>query len=220
MGFIINPIMGRDRLFWSRIFPVMGNRLKFYRENQRMTHEQAGEAMGVSRSQFIKLERNERRLTLDYIERAAAAFGVSPADIISDPPGPIEVPLMGFVGAGAEIEPEFEQVPPEGLDQIRIPFQLPDEMIAFQIRGDSMLPVYRDGMVLIVYREQRRPPEWFFGREAVVRTDDGRRFVKTVMRGNPTTLYSTNAPPIENITPVWLGEIFAILPRESLGNGG
>ena len=129
-----------------------------------------------------------------------------------------EVPLMGYVGAGAEVQPDFEQVPPDGLDQIHIPFPLPGEMIAFQISGDSMLPVYREGMVLIVYREQKRPSEWFFGREAVVRTEEGRRFVKTIMRGNPTTLYSTNAPPIENAVPVWLGEIFAILPRESLGN--
>lgn len=184
-----------------------------------MTHEQAGEAMGISRSQFIKLERGERRLNLDYIERAAAAFGVTSADIISDDPVPTDVPLMGYVGAGAEVMPDFEQVPPEGLDQIHIPFPLPGEMIALQIRGDSMLPVYRDGMVLIVYRDQNRPTEWFFGREAVVRTADGKRFVKTIMRGNPTTLYSTNAPPIENAVPVWLGEIFAILPRESLGNG-
>ncbi|MAU19194.1 MAG: XRE family transcriptional regulator [Martelella sp.] len=220
MGNIDNPKMGRDRFFQPRIFPAMGNKLKLFREKARMTHEQAGEAMGVSRSQYIKLERNERRLNLDYIERAASAFGVSPADIISDDPPPSNVPLVGYVGAGAEVQPEFEQVPPEGLEQIHIPFALPAEMIAFQIRGDSMLPVYRDGMVLVVYREQRRPGEWFFGKEAVVRTEDGRRFVKTIMRGNPTTLYSTNAPPIENAVPVWLGEIFAILPRESLGNGG
>lgn len=127
------------------------------------------------------------------------------------------VPLMGFIGAGAEIMPEFEQVPPEGLDQINIPFLLPAEMIALQVRGDSMLPVYKDGHIIIVYAEQKRPIQAFFGEEAAVRTSDGRRFLKTIMRGqgNAVTLTSFNAAPIENVQLEWVGEIFATLPKPS-----
>ena len=32
------------------------------------------------------------------------------------------VPIMGRVGAGASIEPEHEQVPPEGLGEVELPF--------------------------------------------------------------------------------------------------
>jgi repressor LexA len=54
--------------------------------------------------------------------------------------GGTTVKLVGYLGAGAVVEPDYEQVPPEGLDQIEIPFNLPDEMIAFKVRGDSNAP--------------------------------------------------------------------------------
>ncbi|WP_245463136.1 XRE family transcriptional regulator [Mesorhizobium sp. M2A.F.Ca.ET.043.02.1.1] len=129
-----------------------------------------------------------------------------------------EIPLMGYLGAGAEVEPDFEQVPPEGLDQVSIPFPLPDEMIAFKVRGVSMLPVFKDGTIIVVYRDQKKPLESFYGEEAAVRTSDGRRFIKTIMRGSGggVNLISWNAAPIEEVSVDWIGEIFAVLPPSVL----
>jgi repressor LexA len=196
------------------MLPAMGNKLKSLREERGWTHEKAAEEMGVSRSQFIKLERGERRMTIDYVNQAAKAFGIRAADVIDDPEENV-VPLMGYIGAGSEILPEFEQIPPEGLDQIHVPFPLPDDMIALEVRGDSMLPVYKDGHVVIVYAEQKRPLSAFYGEEAAVRTSDGRRFLKTIMKGSNghVTLTSFNAAPIENVGLEWIGEIFAAIPR-------
>jgi phage repressor protein C with HTH and peptisase S24 domain len=130
------------------------------------------------------------------------------------------VPLMGYLGAGAEVEPDHEQVPPEGLDQVDLPFPVPDEMVAFRVRGNSMLPVFKDGATIVVYREQKRPLESFYGEEAAVRTSDGRRFIKTIIKGGePGTvnLLSWNDPmPIENVHLVWIGEIFSILPPRGI----
>src|SRR5262245_42868476 len=66
------------------------------------------------------------------------------------------VPIMGYIGAGAEIEPEYEQVPPDGLDQVELALVLPDNAIGLQVRGDSMLPQYNEGAVIVVHREQTR----------------------------------------------------------------
>jgi len=128
------------------------------------------------------------------------------------------VPIMGYLGAGSEVEPEYEQVPPEGLDQIDVPFPLPAEMIAFTVRGNSMMPVFKDGHVIVVYKDQTKPLDRFYGEEAAVRTSDGRRFIKTIMRGQNGTvnLLSWNAAPIENVHLEWIGEIFGVFPRSAL----
>lgn len=127
------------------------------------------------------------------------------------------VPLMGYVGAGAKIKPDFGEMPPDGLGFIEIPFPMPADMVAFRVRGDSMLPVYREGHIIIACRNQTKPLEAFYGEEAVVQTSDGRRFIKTIMRGvNGVNLISWNATPIEDVKLKWIGEIFAVLPRQAL----
>lgn len=129
------------------------------------------------------------------------------------------VPVMGRVGAGATIEPEFDQVPPDGLFEVKLPFPVPDEMIGLEIEGDSMLPVYRAGDVIVVWREQRRGTEDFLGELAAVRTEDGRRFLKTIMRGSQRGLYrleSFNARPVEDVAIAWVGEIHVIVPARQV----
>lgn len=143
-------------------------------------------------------------------------------DAEDQPADSFAVPIMGFLGAGAEVEPDYEQVPPDGLDQIHVPFQMPDDMIAFKVRGESMLPVYKDGAVIITYREQKKPLHAFYGEEAAVRTSDGRRFIKMIMRGPDDTvnLLSHNASPIEGVRLEWIGEIFAVMPPGALRSVG
>ncbi len=170
--------------------------------------------MSISRSQYIKLERGERRLTEDYINRAATAFQVTTNEILEDP---VDVPVMGYVGAGAMIEPDFEQIPEDGLYQITLPFAVPDEMLAFVIKGDSMLPRYDDGDVIVVWREQRRNFESFYGEEAAIRTSDGRRYLKQIVCSNGgVMLMSWNAKPIENVNLEWIGEIYATIRASQL----
>lgn len=185
------------------------------------TAKAAADRFGFNYNTYSQHERG-----LVGITRAAAsyarAYNVSEAWLLTGE-GESDsrvVPLVGYLGAGAEIDPDYEQVPPEGLDQIDVPFPLPDDMVAFKVRGVSMLPVFKPDSIIIVYREQKKPIESFFGEEAAVRTSEGKRYIKTINRGTvPGTvnLISWNDPsPIENQRLEWVGEIFAVLPQSSL----
>jgi repressor LexA len=126
------------------------------------------------------------------------------------------VPVMGRVGAGAVIEPEHEQVPPEGLGEVELPFPISEETIAFEVAGDSMLPKYENGDVIVVFREQRHSISSFYGEEAAVRLKTGERYLKTIERGNSPSLVnltSFNAKPILGVKLEWIGEICVTLPR-------
>lgn len=188
------------------------------------TMKSLSQAAGLNDSYVRDMLQRNRQPTVDKFTRLTALLHTTVAEIMGTEEtaagsGQSIVPLMGYVGAGAEVEPDFEQVPEVGLEQISVPFPLPADMIALQIKGDSMLPQFRDGAVLVVYREQRRSLESFYGEEAAVRTTDGRRFIKTVMRGSQpgrVNLISWNASPIENVHLAWIGEIFTVFPARSL----
>src|SRR5450631_3146771 len=126
------------------------------------------------------------------------------------------VTIMDRVSAEATIEPEHEQVPPEGLGEVELPFPIAEETVAFEVAGDSMLPKYENGDIIVVYRDQRHPVASFYGEEAAVRLKTGERYLKTIERGKSPALVnltSFNAKPINGVKLEWIGEICVTLPR-------
>ena len=127
-------------------------------------------------------------------------------------PGNI-VQVVGRIGAGAEILPEFEQIPPEGLYEIEVPFPIANDAIAFQVEGDSMWPRYDPGDVIICWRQGTNVDE-VVGWEAAVRTTDGKRYLKRIQRGGSSgtfDLESHNAAPIRGVRIEWAAEIKGVV---------
>lgn len=122
---------------------------------------------------------------------------------------PTPVRVMGRIGAGAEIMPEFEQLPPEGLFEIETIVPVPPGSIAFEVEGDSMWPRYDPGDVVLCWREGTNAEE-VVGWEAAVRTADGRRYLKRILKGSaPGTfdLESHNGPPIRGVKLDWVAHV-------------
>lgn len=113
--------------------------------------------MGISRGQFIKLERGERQLTDRTIALAAKAFGVSKGEIVDDTSKPLHSPskgtveelpagdaftfakVDGSVQAGAFLALEaFDDDLGEVVSAPRDPAFPFARQIAYRVKGDSM----------------------------------------------------------------------------------
>ncbi len=182
-------------------------RLKLARE--RAGYKDAAEAarrFGWPEGTYRGHENGSRNFTKKGAERYARAFRVSPEWLflgIGDD-GKKPVPLVGFVGAGAEV---FAVDDGGALDEVDPPPGVGPNAVAVRVRGDSMYPRYLDGDILIY--DEHTPIANANGQECVVALPDGRRFVKIVRRqpDGYVTLESWNAPPMHNLAPDWVANI-------------
>ena len=81
-----------------------------------------------------------------------------------------------------------------------------------------MWPRYNAGDV-VVCSDAEHDPALITGREAAVRTGDGKRFLKTIRRGSSQNTYdleSHNAPPIRDVAIAWASPILMMLPNPKL----
>lgn len=188
----------------------MGNHLRALREKAGLSQDALAKRMGTTRSQLVKLERGERRLTEKWIERAATALGV-PMSMIIDVG---TVPLVGFVGAGAALVYHHEGT--GDLDEVDAPPQAGPGMVAVQVKGDSMRGRADDGWVLY-YADRREPvTDDLLNELCVVGLADGRIMVKNLQRGQSPGLfhlYSSNSDPIFDQAVTWAAKVVWIKPR-------
>jgi SOS-response transcriptional repressor LexA len=130
-------------------------------------------------------------------------------DGVWDPASDNLVRVVGRIGAGAEIQPEFEQFSPDSPYEIEVPFPVSTDAIAFQVEGDSMWPRYDPGDMVICW-PQGTNAEDVIGREAAVRTTDSKYYLKRIQRGAASgtlDLESHNAAPIRSVRIAWAAEV-------------
>lgn len=168
-------------------------------------------------STYASHENGQTPVPVDAAEVYGRAYKVSPGWILTgdlDPTNYRIIKVMGRVGTGSVITPEEEQVPPEGLSQVDVPFPLPEDAIAFEVDGTSMLPRYEAGD-LVVCLNRYTDPELLIGRQVVVKTGDGKRYLKKLRQGRKKgtfDLESFNADPIEGVKVAWAAEVRLIVP--------
>jgi phage repressor protein C with HTH and peptisase S24 domain len=83
MGTASKPILGatakKRRQARSR---RMKNRISEIRNARKISQDRLAELVGTGRSQIVKLERGERRLTVEWMERIARALQCEPAELL------------------------------------------------------------------------------------------------------------------------------------------
>lgn len=170
------------------ISPLMGNDLRDLRTARDWTHDHAANEMGISRSQFIKLERGERGLTERTIALAAKAFGVSRARVMGEaevspaeadaapsPPsnasrpeeaGQVDIARfkgprnVPVLGTGVGGDEGDFRFNGQRIDHAPRPPGIADrlDVYAIYVVGDSMAPAYEDGTLIYVDPHRRPAP--------------------------------------------------------------
>lgn len=140
--------------------------------------------------------------TLESIGLIAEALGTSIDEFL----GVGTVPVVGFVGAGGEIAFNDDFQKGDGLYHVDPMPDMPSGMIGLEVRGDSMLPLFRDGYVAFILRRQDGVENGALRDWAVARLTDGRTLLKQIRRSaqpGKFDLLSLNADPIEGVDLLW-----------------
>jgi phage repressor protein C with HTH and peptisase S24 domain len=119
------------------------------------------------------------------------------------------VKVMGFIEDGAEIK---DQVPPKGPTRVELPFSFPENIIAYQVRGNALWPRYEPGDVILCWDREREPGD-LIGRE-VVAVAPGQRYLKRLGQGTRKgtfDLQSFNAEPIRGVRVSSVHEVLAVV---------
>ncbi len=150
------------------------------------------EATGASIEQFTGFLN-------DHPQAAALPEGVFP-------PQSSAIPLLGFAQAGAGGFFDDGGFPAgQGWDEVEFPVA-PDRksgVYALEVQGDSMLPLYRDGDVLIVEpsAQVRR------GDRVVVKTREGEVMAKVLLRQTPRAIELLSLNPEHSNRSFEMGDI-------------
>lgn len=114
------------------------------------------------------------------------------------------VPLIGFAQAGSEGYFDNAGFPAgQGWEEIDVSAGIGDGAYALTVHGDSMLPLYRDGDVLIVDPGVRCRP----GDRIVTRTRCGEVMAKILKRAGPGGIVLSSLNPIHLDRAFCAGEI-------------
>ena len=146
----------------------------------------------------------------DTLLRLADTLGVTESWLRYEVgPAVTNIPVVGRVASGESFVP-FDDAPMGGGYE-ELDFNLVDpDPIAVEVRGESMLPVYRPGDYLICSRRRGADLQEALNKDCVVRTSENEGYIKKLVQGsraNTYTLVSYNAAPIENQKLFWAAPI-------------
>lgn len=149
---------------------------------------------GVSYEQLKNLAQGKSKSTnVDDALRIAAAFSSSLEDFLDynfDKSPSLTISIAGKVGAGASV-PVFDAYEKGGGPQVECPPGLsPHGIVAVEIEGDSMEPVYSDGDLLFYSRDTHDGvPDDVIGHRCVCEDEDGMGWVKQIKPGDEPGLF-------------------------------
>lgn len=178
---------------------------------------------GVSYEQLKNLKQGKsQRTNVDDAMKVAAAFGVTLEQFYRGQYAPDmpSVAAAGRVGAGARVDLVDAYAKGDGLYRVVVPDGLsPRGLVAVEVEGNSMAPIYQPGTVLFYSREVVGVPSEAIGRICVCEDEAGQAWVKVVRVGREEGTFSLISlnPESENLHGVklkWAAPVKYSLPPD------
>jgi len=163
-------------------------------EKSDKSMRQVARDAGVSYEQLKNLAQGKAKSTnVDDAVRIAASFGTTLEEFLDGQTGAAGNPtiaIAGKVGAGASV-PVFDAYEKGTGPQVECPPGLsPHGIVAVEVEGDSMEPVYSDGDILFYSRNGHDAvPTDDIGHRCVCEDEDGMGWVKQVKAGDEPGLF-------------------------------
>lgn len=167
---------------------------------------------GLSKGYIHSILKQGRTPSVEAFLAVAEAAGVEPAWLLfGDDRFQLSYPIVGEAVDGES----WRQIATTGrVDRAKFePGPDAGDMIVIAVRGDANAPAYRDGDVLFCSRQRGNLHNLIVRRDCLLRTRDGRDFLKHVVAGKRPgtfTLRSINNPvaePIEDVVLQWAAPI-------------
>lgn len=167
--------------------------LEFALKNTGQSLREVTAKADVSYEQYKSfLQGKSRSTNVDDAVKIAKSFGVSMEDFLLGRVVPTAtIAIAGKVGAGAHV-PVFDAYEKGDGPQVEAPPCLPTSgIVAVEVEGDSMEPVYNAGDLLFYTRlSADSVPDDVIGQKCVCEDIDGNGWVKLVKLGSARGLYN------------------------------
>lgn len=197
--------------------PKYPNGLAEALERAGVSASELARLLGTNRQNVSRWANGERELLPPVAEQIAPLLRTTSAALLLLKTTEVfRVPLGGRIVGGGVIDVSTAQDEP-GLEyEIELSVRVPDATVAYQVVGESMMPVYRPDTVIIC-RAHTTNIESLVGKELAVATVEQGRMLKTVHRGSKPGHYdleSFNAATMRDVRLEWVARIAAIIPAD------
>jgi Predicted transcriptional regulator len=182
---------------------------------RNLTQRDLAAVAGMTEQQFTNVVKGRRRFAAAEVDAIRRHLGYRlPED------GSPAVAVAGRVGAGAKVDLVDAYEKGDGLYRVAVPEGISSRgIVAVEVEGDSMVPVYQPGTVLLYSRDTVGVPTEAIGKICVCEDTTGRAWVKVIRTGieeGTFSLISLN-PEAENMHGVrlaWAAPVKFSIPPE------
>lgn len=195
---------------------AVGDTIAALRAAKGWSQAKLGVEVGAGQTTISSWERGRTEPTREDVGRIAGALGVPVAAIElphgETPPANRTVPLVGYVGAGAQAIRFSDGQGP--FDHVEAPDIATEQTVAAEIRGDSLGALFNEWLVF--YDDVQSPVRAELnGKLCVVGLPDGRVLVKQLKRapeGRWHLISNTEGPLLDQEVD-WAARVIDMRPR-------